>query len=250
MRISWIHPDEVRAARAALEARHRDWSAHFHPSFIPGPAPAGIEPAAWPHIAEHVARAERVSQVVREQGLDEALARFRDSRHAIELATVTAAAAQVDRATFDMVEDLLLREIDEGVAYGSFLDLLQSLGRDHRERALGVYEQFCSAFAAAPPRHQPMWAERVAAVRDGLASFYAVCGRHEQAEALYRERHAEEQGTLVVALGASRAFLSAGELGRAIIWLGLGAERADALNRPDMAAKLRAKQQTLRNRQS
>lgn len=250
MRISWIHPDEVRAARAALEARHRDWSAHFHPKFVPGPAPAGIEAAAWPHIAEHVARAEHVSQVVREHGLDEALARFRDSRHAIELATITAAAAQVDRATFDMVADLLLREIDEGVAYGSFLDLLQSLGRDQRDRALAVYEQFCAAFASAPPRHQPMWAERVAAVRDGLASYYAVCGRHEQADALYRERHTEERDTLIVALGASRAFLSAGELGRSIVWLGLGAERADALKRPDMAAKLRAKQETLRSRQS
>lgn len=250
MRISWIHPDDVRAARAALEARHRDWSAHFHPSFVPGPAPAGIDAAAWPHIAEHVARAEHVSQVVREHGLDEALVRFRESQHAIELATVTAAAAQVDRVTFDMVETLLLREIDEGVAYGSFLDMLQSLGRDQRERSLGVFEQFCTAFTAASPRHQPMWAERVAAVRDGLATYYVVCGRHEQADALYRERHAEERGTLVVALGASRAFLSAGELGRAIVWLGLGAERAESLNRADMAAKLRAKQETLRSRQS
>ena len=95
-----------------------------------------------------------------------------------------------------------------------------------------------------------MWAERVAAVRDGLASYYVVCGRHEQADALYRTRHAEERSTLVVALGASRAFLSAGEVGRAILWLGLGAERAEALSRPDMAAKLRAKQDTLRTRQS
>jgi hypothetical protein len=250
MRISWIHPDDVRAARTALAARHRDWGAHFSPHFVPGPAPAGIDAAAWPHIAEHVARAEHVSQVVREHGLDAALARFRDSQHAIELATVTAAAAQVERATFEMVETLLLQDIDEAVAYGTFLDLLQSLGRDQRERALGVFEQFCTAFAAALPRHQPMWAERVAAVRDGLASYYVVCGRHDQADALYRERHDEERGTLVVALGASRAFLSAGEVGRAIMWLGLGAERSEVLGRPDMAARLRAKQDALRSRQS
>jgi hypothetical protein len=249
MRISWLSPDIVRAARAALESRHRDWGAHFTPDFVPGPAPAGIDAAGWPRIAEHVARAEHVSQVVREHGLDAALARFRHSTHAIEVATVTAAAAQAERVTFDMVADLLLHDIDEGIAYGGFIELLQSLGREQRERALDVYEQFCTAFSALPAR-QPMWSERVAAIRDGLASFYAVCGRFEQAHALYLERHAEERDTLVVVLGASRAFLAAGEVGRAIVWLGLGAERADALGRPDMAARLRAKQDALRARQS
>lgn len=249
MRISWLSPDTVRVARTALAARHRDWGAHFTPAFVPGPAPAGIDAAGWPRIAEHVARAEHVSQVIREQGLDEALARFRDSTHAIELATITAAALQVDRATFELVEALLLRDIDEGIAYGGFIELLQTLGRDRRERALEVYEQFCAAFARAPVQ-QPMWAERVAAIRDGLAAFYTACGRHEQAHALYLERHAEERDTLVVVLGASRAFLAAGEVGRAIVWLGLGAERADALGRAEMAARLRAKQDTLRARQS
>jgi hypothetical protein len=249
MRISWLSPDTVRAARAALAARHRDWGAHFTPEFVAGPAPAGIDAAGWPRIAEHVARAEHVSQVIREQGLDEALARFRHSAHAIELATITAAAMQVDRATFEMVEALLLRDIDEGIAYGGFIELLQTLGRDRRERALAVYEQFCAAFARAPV-HQPMWADRVAAVRDGLAVFYTLCGRHEQAHALYLERHAEERDTLVVVLGASRAFLAAGEVGRAIVWLGLGAERAEALGRSEMATRLRGKQDTLRARQS
>jgi hypothetical protein len=249
MLISWLSPDTVRAARAALASRHNDWGAHFTPEFVPGPAPAGIDAAGWPRIAEHVARAEHVSQVVREQGLDEALARFRRSEHVIELATLTAAAMQVDRATFDMVEDLLLRDIDEGIAYGGFLELLQTLGRDRRERAVEVYERFCAAFASTPAR-QPMWAERVAAVRDGLAAYYTTCGRHEQAHALYLERHAEERDTLVVVLGASRAFLAAGELGRAIVWLGLGAERADALGRPEMATRLRGKQEALRARQN
>jgi hypothetical protein len=249
MRISWLSPDTVRAARAALESRHRDWGAHFQPEFVPGPAPAGIDAAGWPRIAEHVARAEHVGHVVREHGLDEALARFRHSEHAIELATVTAAAMQTDRATFEMVEALLLRDVDEGIAYGGFLELLQTLGRDRRERAVEVYERFCAAFASKVT-HQPMWAERVAAVRDGLAAYYTTSGRHEQAHALYLERHAEERDTLVVVLGASRAFLAAGEVGRAILWLGLGAERAEALGRPDMTARLRAKQEALRARQS
>ncbi|HWN69022.1 MAG TPA: hypothetical protein VNM90_15395, partial [Haliangium sp.] len=60
MRISWLHPDTVRAAQAALAPRHRDWGAHFTPEFVPGPAPAGIDAAGWPRIAEHVARAEHV----------------------------------------------------------------------------------------------------------------------------------------------------------------------------------------------
>lgn len=249
MRISWLDPDTVRAARNALASRHQDWGAHFTPEFVPGPAPAGISAAGWPRIAEHVARAEHVGQVVRERGLDEALARFGRSAHAIELATITAAAMQMDRATFEMVEALLSCEVDEGIAYGAFIELLQTLGRDRRERALEVYERFCAAFASRDTR-QPMWAERVAAVRDGLAAYYTMCGRHEQAHALYLERHAEERDTLVVVLGASRAFLAAGEVGRAILWLGLGAERAEALGRPEMATKLRGKQETLRARQS
>jgi hypothetical protein len=249
MRISWLSPDIVRAAQAALASRNRDWSAHFTPEFVAGPVPAGIDPEGWPRIAEHVARAEHVGQVVREQGLDEALARFRHSTHVIELATLTVAAMQAERATFDMVADVLLLDIDEGIAYGGFIELLQTLGRDRRERAIEVYEQFCAAFTSTTTR-QPMWAERVAAMRDGLAAFYSICGRYDQAHALYLERHAEERDGLVVVLGASRAFLAAGEVGRAIVWLGLGAERADALGRTEMAARLRTKQDTLRARQS
>lgn len=249
MRISWLIPEIVRVTRAALQSRSPDWAGHFTPGFVPGPAPGGIDAADWPAIAEHVARAELVSQVVREQGLDAALARFRRSTHAIELATVSAASAQVDRVTFDMIADLLALDIDEFIAYGGFLELLQRLGRHRRARALGVYEWFCAAFAASPSR-QAVWQERVAAVRDGLASFYVVCGRHEQAHDLYVERHAEEQGNLTVALGASRAFLAAGEVGRAMVWLAQGAERADALGRPAMATRLRDKREALRARQS
>lgn len=249
MRISWLSPDIVRATRAALQSRDPDWAAHFTPAFTPPPAPSGIDAAGWPAIAEHVARAERVSQVVREHGLDGALARFRHSPHPIELATVSAAATQVDRVTFEMIADLLGLDIDELIAYGGFLELLLHLGRDRRERALGVYERFSAAFAASPSS-QAVWPERVAAVRDGLASFYVVCGRHEQAHALYAERHQEEQGNLTVALGASRAFLAAGEVGRAMVWLAQGAERADALGRPAMATRLRDKREALRARQS
>ncbi|WP_428264692.1 hypothetical protein [Haliangium sp.] len=249
MRISWLHPDVVRATRRALAARAARWDQHFTPGFDAGPAPAGIVPAHWPGIAEHVARAERVSEVIRERGLDAALADFRSSEHAVEVATLIAAAVQVEQVSFDLVAALFDRNIDENVAYGGFLELLGSLGDDRRERVLAVYERFCDAFTAARSS-QPMWPDRVASVRDGLASLYACCGRDEQAHALFLERHEDDPDSLTVALSASRAFLAAGSLGRAIMWLALGADRARLLGRPDMAERLEAKRGVLRARQS
>jgi hypothetical protein len=258
MRISWLEPDLVRAARAALAAHRADhsqqageagWAAHFTPRFEPPPAPPGIDPGRWPHIAEHVARAERVSEEIRARGLAAAMMAFRTSGQAIELATLVSAAVQVDQVTFELVAALLGCEIDDLVIYGPFLELLQQLGGRRREQALGVYERFCAAFAAKSSE-QPMWRDRVDAVRDGLAGFYVHCGRYDQAHALFEQRHREDARTLVVALGASRAFLAAGAVGRAVTWLGLGADRAGALGRDDMAARLRAKQDTLRARQS
>lgn len=248
MRISWLSPDDVGAARNALSARHDTWGAHFRDDFTPGPAPAAIDEGRWPQVAEHVARAERVVEVLHEQGFDAAMERFGASEHAIELATVTAAAAAVERATFDMVRELLRCEIDECIAYGGFLDLLCSLGTERQEHTLATYEHFCEAFASLPSR-QPMWAERVATVRDGLAGLYVVCGRFQEAHELYSQRH-EQERTLLVALGASRAFLAAGEVGRAMLWLGKGAERADEIGRGAMAQRLRDKAEALRARQS
>lgn len=258
MRISWLEPDVVRVARAALTA-HRlpeasevseaSWTVHFTPHFEPPPTPVGMDAGRWPHIAEHVARAELVSAVIRERGLPAAMVAFRKSGQAIELATLVAAAVQVDQASFELVADLLACEIDDLVVYGPFLELLQQLGGRRREQALGIYERFCDAFAAKPS-DQPMWRDRVDAVRDGLAGFCVHCGRHDQAHALFEQRHREDARSLLVALSASRAFLAAGAVGRAVVWLGLGAERAGALGRDDMATRLRAKQRALRARQS
>ena len=127
--------------------------------------------------------------------------------------------------------------------------LLQEHSGEHEDQAVAVYERFCAAFEAVPS-DQPMWSDRVAAVRDGLAGFYILCGRHDAGHELFLRRHHEDRDSLLVALTASRVFLGKGAVGRAIAWLGLGAERADELGRPEMAQRLRAKQVTLRSRQS
>jgi hypothetical protein len=249
MRITWLEPDVIREARQRLLARHDDWAVYFLPEFRPPPAPPGMDARRWPRIAEHVARAERVGQAIREHGLDTAMERFGGSEHAIELAALISAAVQVDRVRYEMVAALLEREVDELIVYGTFLKLLQERSASNEEHAVQVYERFCAAFAATRS-DQPMWGDRVDAVRDGLAGFYVLCGRHEQGHALFVRRHEEETGSLLVALTASRVFLGAGAVGRAIAWLGLGAERAERLGRPEMAGRLRGKQETLKKRQS
>src|SRR5690606_16747644 len=118
-----------------------------------------------------------------------------------------------------------------------------------RERALGAYERFCDAFAAMPS-DQPMWGERVRTVRDGLAGFYVSCGRMDDAQVVFERRHAEESDSILVALSASRVFLAAGAVSRAMSWLATGADRAARLGRADMAERLRKKQDALRSRQS
>ena len=68
------------------------------------------------------------------------------------------------------------------------------------------------------------------------------------ADALFVDRHREQATDLVVALGASRAFLAAGAIRHAVRWLGLAAERADELGRAQMSARLRAKQASIGER--
>ena len=73
MRISWLSAEEIAAARQALTAGGASWDDHFAPEFE-SPAGPGGHPRSldWERITEHVARAERVSQVVREHGLEAA----------------------------------------------------------------------------------------------------------------------------------------------------------------------------------
>lgn len=217
------------------------------PAFEAPALPAGIDAALWPRISEHVARAERVSQAIRDEGFEPALARFRGSGHAVEQATLIAAAVQIERLEFDLVVELLRCKIDEFVAYGAFLDLLQQFGKS--PRALIAYENFCTSC-----RHTESdlasWGDRVSAVRDGLASFYVSCGHHDEGHRRFLERHQEDPTSVLVALAASRSFWVAGATNLAIHWLGLGAERARALGRTELAVRLRKKQAILRARQS
>ena len=239
----------MRAAQRALSAPGGRWDALFESEFEPPEAPAEISSDRWPRIAEHVARAERVGEVVRGRGLEAAVRAFGGSSHAVELATLAAAANESDALGLDLLELVFTCEIDEYVAYGTFLDLLSARSADDPDRAIAIHERFCDA-AAEAPQEVPMWDERTKVVRDGLAGLYVRCGRMDEAENLFLVRHGEESGDLVVSLSASRAFLAAGSVARAVKWLGLGAERARALGRPEMQARLEKKQDTLRRRMS
>lgn len=249
MRISWLSADEISAARAALTARGSTWDSHFSPEFHVPEEPDESGVLDWAGITEHVARAERVSQVVRDLGLDAARRQFGDARTAIEAATLAAAAHEGEELAFDEVLRVLERPIDSYVFYAPFLELLVSLGRHDVARTVAAYEQFVTAYAYALDR-VPHGAERIGAVKDGLADFYVSAGRTDAAEALFEQRHDEDQGDVAVALSASRAFLAAGVVSHAVRWLGVGAARASALGREELAQKLRQKQESVRKRLS
>ena len=146
MRISWLRAEEITAARVALSAAvaARGWDALFHPDFAAPPAPAdlGLSAEAWARLSEHVARAERVSEVVRDHGLDAALTRFRGSGVAIEAATLAAAAQVADQLELALVTDVLACTIDEYLFYAPFLELLMSLGRADLGAAISEFERF------------------------------------------------------------------------------------------------------------
>ena len=249
MRISWLEPSIVEQTKQALQAHKDTWDAFFTPEFRAPPAPMGFQIKEWSHVAEHVARAERVSVIIRRDGLEHAIKTFFRSPHAIEQATLVSAANQANALTMELLENLFSSNVDDLIVYGTFLHLLTAQGADDLPRTLAVYERFCATIQITKSNH-PMWQDRVAAVRDGLASFYVTCGRYEQAHALFRERHDEQTPDLLVSLGASRAFLSANATGRAIQWLLLAADRAMNLGRTSTANTLRRKAATLRKRLS
>src|SRR5438045_6870598 len=116
MRISWLSAEQIAAARQALTAGGATWDDHFEGTRFASPAqPAGVQIAAWEHVTEHVARAERVSEVVREAGLDVANARFAGSGIAIEAATLAAAAHESGVPELDRVLRGLACAIDTSV---------------------------------------------------------------------------------------------------------------------------------------
>jgi hypothetical protein len=268
MRISWLSAEEIQAARRALKAGGASWDDHFEGvgghaasgSFGGGhrvgrdvfasPAePPGLEHFDWAGITEHVARAERVSEVVREQGLAAAMARFSGSGVAIEEATLAAAAHLDDTLDFEQVIGVLRCEIDSYVFYAPFLELMIELGKGDVERTVRTYEEFADAYAKALSRI-PHGAKRVGAVRDGLADFYVSAGMIEEANELFEIRHEEDRDDVAVALSASRAFLAAGSISHAVRWLGVGAGRAQALGRDELANRLRQKAEAVRKRLS
>jgi hypothetical protein len=249
MRISWLSAAEIATARQALTADGASYDGHFAPGFAAPPAPAGTPLLDWDAITEHVARAERVSKVVREAGLEAARARFAGSRIAIEAATLAAAAHEGDELALDEVIGVLACAIDAYVFYAPFLELMVALASAQVDRAVSAYEDFVAAYAGAL-RHIPGGAERIGAVRDGLADFYVSAGRLDQAEALFERRHDEDRGDVAVALTASRAFLAAGSISHAVRWLGIGAVRAATLGRDELAGRLRSKQERVRERLS
>jgi hypothetical protein len=247
MRISWLSADEIAAAREALTAGGATWEDHFAPDFIPPPADPTI--IDWEHVTEHVARAERVVALVREEGLDAARARFGTSEIAIEAATLAAAALEGEELRLDYVLAVLRSPIDSYVFYAPFLELMVDLGKDDVDRTVETYEDFAASYAQALAR-EPHARDRIGAVADGLADFYVRAGRIDKAQALFERRHDEDQGDVAVALSASRAFLAAGSVSHAVRWLGVGAARAAALGRDDLADKLRSKQERVRERLS
>lgn len=249
MRISWLSPEEIAAARRALRAAGASWDDHFAPEFAIPAAPTDVRLLDWDRITEHVARAERVSEVVREQGLAAARARFASSEVAIEAATLAAAAHEDDALDLDQVLRVLRCEIDSYVFYAPFLELMIELGRTDLERTVQAYEDFVAAYARALSQI-PHGSTRVGAVRDGLADFYVSAGRLDEANALFERRHEEDREDVAVALTASRAFLAAGNISHAVRWLGIGAGRAHSLGRAELANRLRQKQDAVRKRLS
>jgi hypothetical protein len=249
MRISWLTPHDITRAREALHDAAETWEGHFQPGFVAPPRPDDVDPTAWNRLTEHVARAERVSEVVRDLGLDAALTRFRGSGIAVEAATLCAAARMADAVDYDLVSEVLRCAVDEHLFYAPFLEMLIGLGRADLDRAVGDFEAFAEHYRGVTATVTD-WSERVAAVRDGLADAYVTAGRLDQAEALFRERHAEDTGDVAVALSASRAFLAAGAVSHAVHWLGVGAARATDLGRTGFAQVLRDKQNAIRKRLS
>ncbi|HEY3802340.1 MAG TPA: hypothetical protein VGL61_07020 [Kofleriaceae bacterium] len=249
MRISWLSAEEIAAARRALTAGGATWEDHFAPDFKTPAEPADLALLDWPSVTEHVARAERVSEIVREHGLTPARARFAGSHVAIEAATLAAAAHEDDALELGEVIGVLECPIDIYVFYAPFLELLIQKTRDDLARAVSTYEQFADAYAAVLAQ-VPHGAARVGAMRDGLADLYVTAGMIDRAEALFEVRHEEDRADVAVALSASRAFLAAGSVSHAVRWLGMGAVRADVLGRGDLANKLREKQASVRKRLS
>jgi hypothetical protein len=250
VRYSWVHPQIAERIRAALRDGRASWEDVFAGEMVrAGEPPDGVADGEWPRLAEHVARAERVREVVHTAGVAAAEERFGDSPHAVERAALLAEGGKgSDGADVDEVLGILTCAIDEWIAYGQFLSRLVQVGvAQDPAGTVAAFEQFVAA-AEVLPSNQPSWPERVRVARDGLAALYVRVGRRDDAEALYARRFAEEPDDVTVAISAARAFLEAGAVAQAVTWLGRGSQRAATLGRDDLRQRLESKAVALRAR--
>jgi hypothetical protein len=250
VRFSWVHPATAEQVRALLRRGRGSWEEVVGAlaEVLRGDPPEGVTAAAWPRLAEHVARAARVLEVLDQAGREEAWRRFGGSPHAVERAALLAAEAEGSLgADVGALAGLLGCAVDEWVAYGPFLSRLIELGTGEPAAAVAVFERFVAA-AAALATDLASWPERVRVARDGLAALYVRVGRAEDAEALYGARFVEEPADTAIAIGAARAFLEAGDRTRAVRWLERGAARAEEVGRGELGTRLRAKASALRAR--
>src|SRR2546429_308953 len=97
MRISWLSAEEIAAARQALTADGATYEDHFHPDFVAPPEPAESPVLEWSGVTEHVARAERISKIVRDAGLDAARAGWMRPRRCSSGGTTRTAATSPSR---------------------------------------------------------------------------------------------------------------------------------------------------------
>ncbi len=256
IRISWVHPQVAERVRAALLRGRSSWSEAFAAALagddvMTGEPPTGVAAEAWPRLAEHVARAERVREVIAREGLPRAHERFSCSRHAVERAVLMEAPdvhAIIDEAA--SVRGVLACEIDELLAYGHFLSRLVELdcGSDPAG-TVAAFERFVAA-ARALHASDASWPERLRVAEDGLASLYVRVGRGDDAELLFQRRFDEDATDVTVAISAARAFLEQGDVARAVSWLLRGRERATQAGRADLATRLGDKASALRARMS
>jgi tetratricopeptide repeat protein len=251
MRISWIDTELAGKVREALSRGHASWDEVFErdgrDEVRAGAPPEGIgvPGEVWPQLAGHVARVERVREVVARSGIEAAARRFATSPHAIERAALLASGPDGDSAA---IAGVLGCPVDEFVAYGHFLSRLVELGAaTDPAGTVSTFERFVAEASRVVP-WQASWTERLRFARDGLAALYVRVGRADDAEALYAERFDEEPGDTTVAIGAARAFLEAGDLARALVWLERAGRRAEDVGRDALAVRLRTKVTNLRAR--
>lgn len=250
-----MHPEVARRAAEALRRRHGSWEDLFDAADSVrdvGEAPHGVARNDWPRLAEHIARAERVREVVRSVGAERAGERFGRSPHAVERAALleervrSAPLAPDDEA--EVVAGILACPVDEHLAYGHLLSRLVELcAHEDPGGTVRTFESFVRA-AEEVDAQEPSWPERLRVARDGLAALYVRVGRLDEAEAVFQERFEEDPGDTSTAIGAARAYLGGGEVGYSIRWLERAAERARRIGRLELARDLEQKIRALRAR--